>query len=337
MPETNRQWILVKRPEGPLTEDCFALRESPVPTPGPGEFVVRNELLSCDPTQRPWIEIDTYLPKIPIGDVVHGAAAGKVVASNNPEFQVGDAVQGGFGWQDYCVTDGKGPLGFRAIKLPPGVPLETALSLFGITGLTAYFGMLDVAAVREGDVVAVSGAAGSTGSLAAQIAKNHGATVIGIAGGPRKKAWLTEELRLQGAIDYKTEDVAARLKALAPNGLNVYFDNVGGTILEAALDNLAIGARIALCGAIAGYDDRSKIHGPANLTNLIIKRATMRGFLVLDYVDRAMDAVMRLMQWSGEGKLVNAVDVAQGLEQTPKAFRNLFTGGNLGKQLVRIA
>jgi len=335
MPENNRQWILVKRPEGPLTDDCFELRESAVPSPRAGEFVVRNEVLSCDPTQRAWIEIDTYLPKIPLGDVVRGAAAGKVVASQHPDFAVGDAVQGGFGWQDYCVTDGKGPLG--ALKLPPGVPFETALSLFGITGLTAYFGMVDVAGVKAGDTVVVSGAAGSTGSLASQIAKNLGAKVIGIAGGAKKKAWLTSDLKLDAAIDYKSEDVAARLKALAPKGLSVYFDNVGGTILEAALDNLAIGARIALCGAIAGYDDHSKAHGPANYTNLIIYRATMRGFLVLDFLDRAMEAVGRLMQWSGEGKLVNAVDVAQGLEQTPKAFRNLFTGGNLGKQLVRIA
>lgn len=335
MPEKNRQWILVKRPEGPLTDDCFELRESAVPSPRAGEFVVRNEVLSCDPTQRAWIEVDTYLPKIPLGDVVRGAAAGKVVASQHPDFAVGDTVQGGFGWQDYCVTDGKGPLG--ALKLPPGVPFETALSLFGITGLTAYFGMVDVAAVKAGDTVVVSGAAGSTGSLASQIAKNLGAKVIGIAGGAKKKAWLTSDLKLDAAIDYKSEDVAASLKALAPKGLNVYFDNVGGTILEAALDNLAIGARIALCGAIAGYDDRSKAHGPANYTNLIIYRATMRGFLVLDFLDRAMEAVGHLMQWSGEGKLVNAVDVAQGLEQTPKAFRNLFTGGNLGKQLVRIA
>ena len=334
MPEKNRQWILVKRPDGPLTDDCFELRESAVPALKPGEFVVRNEVLSCDPTQRAWIEVDTYLPKIPLGEVVRGAAAGKVVASNHPDFQVGDVVQGGFGWQDYCVTDGKGPLG--AMKLPPGVPLETALSLFGITGLTAYFGIVDVAAVKAGDTVVVSGAAGSTGSLASQIAKNLGAHVIGIAGGAKKKAWLTGELKLDGAIDYKSEDVAARIKALAPKGLDVYFDNVGGTILEAALDNLAIGARIALCGAIAGYDDRSQAHGPANYTNLIIRRASMRGFLVLDFLDRAMEAVGKLIQWSQEGKLVNAVDVAHGLEQTPKAFRNLFTGGNLGKQLVQI-
>jgi NADPH-dependent curcumin reductase CurA len=335
MADKNRQWVLVKRPNGPLTDDCFELRETPVPEPDPGEFVVRNELLSCDPTQRAWIEVDTYLPKIPLGDVVRAAAAGKVVASKHPDFQVGDAVQGGFGWQDYCLTDGKGPLG--AMKLPPGIPLETALSLFGITGLTAYFGVVDVAAVKAGDTVLVSGAAGSTGSLAAQIAKNLGARVVGIAGGGKKKAWLVDELKLDAAIDYKNEDVAARIKELAPQGVNVYFDNVGGTILEAALDNLAIGARIALCGAIAGYDDRSKIHGPANYTNLIIRRATMRGFLVLDFLDRAMEAVGKLAQWSAEGKLVNAIDVAQGLEQTPKAFRNLFTGGNLGKQLVRIA
>jgi NADPH-dependent curcumin reductase CurA len=335
MAEKNRQWILVKRPDGPLTDDCFDLRESTVPAPKDGEFVVRNEVLSCDPTQRAWIEIDTYLPKVPLGEVVRAAAAGRVIASRHPNFQVGDVVQGGFGWQDFCVTDGKGPLG--ALKMPPGVPLETALSLFGITGLTAYFGTVDVAGVKAGDTVLVSGAAGSTGSLAAQIARNLGARVIGVAGGPKKKAWLTGELKLDGAIDYKNEDVRARIKALAPNGLNVYFDNVGGAILEAALDNLAIGARIALCGAISGYDDRSRMRGPANYTNLIVYRACMRGFLVLDFLDRAMEAVGKLAQWSQEGKLVNAVDIAQGLEQTPKAFRNLFTGGNIGKQLVRIA
>jgi NADPH-dependent curcumin reductase CurA len=334
MTRKNRQWILVKRPDGPLTDDCFALRESPIPPLGDGEFLVRNEFLSCDPTQRAWIEIDTYLPKIPLGEVVRAAAAGTVVASKHPDFQEGDAVQGGFGWQEYCVTDGTGPLG--AIKLPPGVPLDTALSLFGITGLTAYFGTVDVAGVQAGETVLVSGAAGSTGSLAAQIAKNLGARVIGIAGGPKKQAWLTTELKLDAAIDYKAEDVSARLGELAPNGVDVYFDNVGGAILEAALDHLAIGARIALCGAIAGYDDRSKMHGPANYTNLIIRRASMRGFLVLDFLDRAMEAVGRLAQWSAEGRLVNAVDVAQGIEQTPKAFRNLFTGGNLGKQLVRV-
>src|SRR5262249_43909469 len=195
-------------------------------------------------TQRAWIEIDTYLPKIPLGEVVRGAAAGRVVESKHPDFQVGDVVQGGFGWQEYCVTDGKGPLG--AMKLPPGVPLETALSLFGITGLTAYFGMVDVAEVKAGDTVvgsraagstgAAPGAAGSTGSLAAQIAKNLGARVIGIAGGAKKKTWLTKELKLDAAIDYKNDDVSARIKEFAPKGINVYFDNVGGPILEAALD-----------------------------------------------------------------------------------------------------
>ena len=334
MSDRNRQWILVKRPSGRVTNDCFELREGPVPTIRDGEILVRNLYLSCDPTQRGWMEVDTYLPKIPLGEVMRAGAAGKVVASKHPDFAEGDLVQGGFGWQDYCVTDGKGPLGVT--KLPPGVPLETALSLFGITGLTAYFGMLDVAGVKKGETVLVSGAAGATGSVAAQIAKIQGARVIGIAGGERKKKWLAETLKLDGAIDYRSEDVSARIGELAPKGLDVYFDNVGGEILEAALAHLAIGARIALCGAISGYDDIANLRGPRNYTALIIRRATMRGFLVLDYLDRAMEAVGALAQWAAEGKLVNEVDVAEGLESAPDAFRRLFTGENLGKQLVRV-
>ena len=264
MADTNRQWILVRRPSGPITDDCFELRESPVPEPADGQFLVQNEYLSCDPAQRGWMAVDTYIPKIPLGEVVRARGVGKVVASRHPDFAVGDLVQGSFGWQEYCVSDAGGLSGTR--RLSPDLPLDLALSVFGSTGITAYFGMIEVARVKEGDVVLVSGAAGATGSIAAQIARVKGARVIGIAGGPRKKEFLLKVLKLDGAIDYKNEDVDVRIAELAPKGLDIYFDNVGGKILEAAIAHLALGARIALCGAISGYRGPKRDEGSGELS-----------------------------------------------------------------------
>ena len=334
MADTNRQWILVRRPSGPITDDCFELRESPVPEPADGQFLVQNEYLSCDPAQRGWMAVDTYIPKIPLGEVVRARGVGKVVASRHPDFAVGDLVWGSFGWQEYCVSDGGGLSGTR--RLPPGLPLDLALSVFGSTGITAYFGMIEVARVKEGDVVLVSGAAGATGSIAAQIARVKGARVIGIAGGPRKKEFLLKVLKLDDAIDYKNEDVDVRIAELAPKGLDIYFDNVGGKILEAAIAHLALGARIALCGAISGYEDLSAMKGPANYLNLILTRSTMQGFLMPDFLDRATECVADLARWIEEGKLVNQIDVVEGIENTPAAFKRLFTGENFGKQIVRL-
>jgi NADPH-dependent curcumin reductase CurA len=335
MAENNRKWLLRSRPEGMVDRANFEWREESRPEIRDGQFLVRNLWLSCDPAQRAWMEIDTYIPKIPLGEVMYALSAGEVVESKHPGFQKGDRVTGSWGWQDYAATDGSGLL--AAMKIPPGVDYPMALSLFGVTGLTAYFGLLDVGAPKPADTVVVSGAAGSTGSFAAQIAKIKGCRVIGIAGGEKKCAWLTKELGLDAAIDYRKGAVGARLRELAPRGIDVYFDNVGGEILDAVLANLAVGARIALCGAISGYNDLRHTVGLTNTTNLIVKCGTMRGFLVMQFAARYGAAIAELAEWAAAGKIKSEVDVVEGLENAPAALRRLFAGENLGKQLVKVA
>ena len=335
---TNRKWVLNDRPTGIVGREHFEWVEEPVPEVSDGQFLVRNLWLSCDPAQRAWMEIDTYIPRLPLGEVMAGGSAAQVVQSKHPDFAEGDVISGVFGWQDYAVTDGSAFGGlFQPLKLPPGIDLPTALSLFGITGLTAYFGLLDVGEAKEGETVLVSGAAGAVGSVVCQIAKAKGCRAIGIAGGPEKCAWLTSELGVDEAIDYKGEDVGKRLRETCPKGVDVFFDNVGGEILDAVLPNLALHGRVVICGAVSGYSDFEGRYGLRNYHMLIMKRATMRGFLVFDFLDRAMDAVGELAGWAGEGKLKNQVDVVEGLENAPDALRRLFTGENVGKQLVHVA
>lgn len=331
----NRQWRLKSRPVGMVSRENFEWTEEPVPPVGDGQFLVRNLYLSFDPTQRAWMAGPTYLPEIGIGEVMRAGATGQVIESKNPEFKEGEFVSGGLGWQDYMVTDGKGMLPLQ--KVPPGVPLPMAMSVVGLTGLTAYFGLLRVGEPKEGETVVVSGAAGATGSVAAQIAKLKGARVIGIAGGAEKCAWLEGELGLDAVIDYKNEDVAARTKELCPKGVNVYFDNVGGPILEAMLDNLALGGRIVLCGAISQYNAEEPPPGPRNYTQLIVKRGKMQGFLILDFAKDFQTAAMEMVQWVGQGKLKYQVDIQEGLENAPETFLRIFTGQNRGKQLLKIA
>lgn len=335
MSPINRQWLLIKRPEGPLDEACFEWSEAPTPEPGDGEFLVRNLWLSFDPTQRGWMTRDTYVPKIPLGEVMRAASVGQVVESNHPKFAVGDLVQGAYGWQDYAVTDGGGLMPAR--KLPPGTPPNLALSLYGITGLTAYFGVLDIGKPREGETFVVSGAAGATGSVAGMIAKTQGCRVIGIAGGPVKCDWLVKDARFDAAIDYKSEDVGARLSELCPKGVDVYFDNVGGEILNEVLARIARRARIVLCGAISRYELEDWGHGPGNYFNLIIQHGRMEGFIVLEYAARFPDAIAQLAKWQAEGRVIQREDVADGLENAPRTLQRLFTGANFGKQLLRIA
>ncbi len=336
---TNRRWILSTRPTGIVSREHFEWIEEPVPDVGDGEFLVRNLWISCDPAQRAWMEIDTYIPKLPLGEVMAAGTAGEVVESKHPDFAVGDLVSGVFGWQDYAIGSGEGFGGglFPPLKLPPGTDLPTALSLFGITGLTAYFGLLDVGEAKEGETVMVSGAAGAVGSIVCQIAKVKGCRVVGVAGGARKCDWLRSELGVDEAIDYKSEDVGARLRELCPDGVNVFFDNVGGEMLDAVLANLAMRARIVLCGAVSGYSGFGERYGLRNYHVLITRRGTMRGFLVFDFMHRAMDAIGELAGWAGEGRIKNQVDVIEGLENAPDALRRLFTGENLGKQLVKVA
>ena len=245
----NRQWKLVRRPVGNISADDFQLTEAAIPTPEQGQVLVRNLWLSFDPTQRGWMTRDTYIPIIPLGDVMRAASVGQIIQSEHPEYNAGEFVQGAFGWQDYIATDGAGFLPLR--KLPPGMAPNLALSLFGITGPTAYFGVLDVGQAKAGETLVVSGAAGATGSVAGQIAKIKGCRVIGTAGGKAKCDWLKNDLGFDGVIDYQSEDVGAQLSALCPNGIDVFFDNVGGIVLNEVLARLGLKARIVLCGAIS--------------------------------------------------------------------------------------
>jgi NADPH-dependent curcumin reductase CurA len=333
--DKNRKWVLSARPQGMVERENFAWKEEPVPAIGDGEFLVRNLWLSCDPAQRAWMEMDTYIPVLPLGEVMLSGSAGEVVESRHPGFEAGDLVSGTFGWQDYAVSDGGGT--FPATKIPSGVDLPTALSLFGVSGLTAYVGLLDIGQPKAGETVLVSGAAGSVGSLVTQIAKIKGCYVVGIAGGAAKCEWLRNELGLDDAIDYKSEDVPERLDDCCPNGVDVFFDNVGGEILDAALDRIVIGARVVLCGAISGYTDFEQRPGIRNHYRLIVRRATMRGFLVFDHMDRVPEAIGELASWAAAGRIKNQLDIVEGLEHAPEALNRLFTGQNLGKQLVKIA
>jgi len=333
--DVNRQWRLVRRPEGNIRQDDFQLTEAAVPTPKDGQVLVRNLWLSFDPTQRGWMTMDTYVPMIPLGEVMRAAGVGQIIQSKHSDYKPGEFVQGAFGWQDYIATDGADFIPMR--KLPAGVPPNLALSLFGITGPTAYFGVLDVGQVKAGDTFVVSGAAGATGSVAGQIARIKGCRVIGTAGGKAKCDWLRNELGFDGVIDYKSEDVGAQLSALCPNGIDVFFDNVGGVVLNEVLARLRFKARVVLCGAISRYNDVTPLPGPANYFNLVITRSRMEGFIVLDYAARFPEAIGALAGWLKDGKLKQKEDVAAGLENAPHTLVRLFTGDNFGKQLLKIS
>ena len=329
----NRQWLLAKRPMGMVSAANFEFREVPVPAPGAGEILVRNLYLSFDPAMRGWMEDrPSYIPPVGLGEVMRCAAVGQVIESHDGGIPVGSFVSGFFGWQEYALA-GPG----RATPIPAGMPLTWPIGVLGITGCTAYFGMLDIGQPKPGETVVVSGAAGATGSIAAQIARIRGARSIGIAGGAEKCAWLRDAARLDAAIDYKTEDVGARLSALCPNGIDVFFDNVGGAILEAALARIALRARIVLCGGISGYNEKEPPPGPRNLMNLVRQRARMEGLILTDYAPRIAEARSQLADWMRAGELAHREDVQEGIESAPRTFLRLFSGENLGKQLLRVA
>jgi NADPH-dependent curcumin reductase CurA len=330
----NHQWLLARRPEGLVSAQDFQYVESPAPEPADGEALVRNLYLSVDPTQRGWMAGDTYLPAVKIGEVMRSFAVGEVVESRHPAFKPGQLVQGLFGWQEFAIARPGTPS--SPTPLPAGVPIETAMSALGLTGITAYFGLLDVGRPKPGETVVVSGAAGATGSAAAQIAKIAGCRVIGIAGGPEKCAYLTGELGLDGAVDYRAPDAGKALRALCPKGIDVFFDNVGGPILDAVLAQLAMRGRIVLCGGIAHYNDSRPTPGPSNYLALVMKRGRMEGFIVLDYLSRSAEAVTALAGWIRDGRLKDRIDVVDGLANAPAALLRVFEGKNQGKQLVRL-
>lgn len=336
MADVNRSWRLAARPQGMIKDSDFTWREDPVPAElGEGEILVRTLYLSVDPTQRGWMEMDTYMPAVKIGEVMRAGGVGRVVRSNAPAFAPGDLVSGMVGWQDYAVMGSSGLV--APFKLPPGVAPTMALSILGLTGLTAYFGLLEVGRPKETETVVVSGAAGATGMVVGQIAKIKGCRAVGIAGGPDKCAFLTNELGYDAAIDYKSEDVVKRLREVCPKGIDVYFDNVGGDILEAGLSNLAMRGRVVLCGAISGYNDMRNTRGPRNYMNLLLQRGRMEGFIVTDYAAKFGEAVREIASWAAAGRIKDRVDVAEGLENAPAALRRLFTGANIGKQVIKVA
>ncbi len=330
MTELNHRITLAQRPVGAVGPECFTTDEVPVPEPGPGEALVEVGWLSIDPTIRGWMAQDTYLPAIEIGAPIRSGGLGTVIRSNADALPVGATVFGMTGWQQYAVVDA------GAMVVPDGVEPEAALSVFGVTGLTAYFGLLDVGRPVEGETVLVSGAAGATGSVVGQIARIKGCRVVGIAGSDEKCAWLTDELGFDVAINYRTDDVRAAIGAACPDGVDVFFDNVGGDILEAALAHLGMRGRVVMCGAISEYNDEELRPGPNNLNNLIINRGRMEGFIILDYLDRAPEAMADLVTWVLGGELIYRVDVVDGLDRAPAAMDRLFTGANLGKVLVRL-
>ena len=332
---TQRVIKMASHPSGALEDDDFELVDAPVPEPADGEALVRTLYLSLDPAIRVWMNgIDTYVPGIHVGDVMRAGGLGEVVQSRNAAYTEGDLVFGMMQWSEYCIARA-GPDGM--MTLPRQEPITAFLSVLGVTGLTAYFGMLDVAQPKEGETVVVSGAAGAVGSVAGQIGKIIGCRVVGIAGGPEKCAWITDELGFDAWIDYKSEDVAARLRETCHDGIDVFFDNVGGEILDAVLGQINLHARIALCGAISQYDTADLSPGPRNFINLIPQRGRVEGFILLDYRDRFVDAILQLGQWVQEGRIRYAEDIVDGLENAPAAFRRLFTGENTGKLIVKVA
>ena len=334
MSDRNRRMILAERPTGLVDAGTVRLEEVDVPEPGEGEALARVRYLSIDPTIRTWMDdAPGYLPPIAIDEVVRSGGIAEIVKSNAEQYKPGDLVFGFTGWQDYVIASPA--TGYRT--LPAGVAPRLALGLLGMTGMTAYFGLIDVGRVKQGDVVVVSGAAGATGSTVGQLAKIKGAAkVIGIAGGPEKCAYIVDQLGFDEAIDYKNDNVGKRLREAAPEGIDLYFDNVGGEILDACLARLAMRGRIVLCGAISGYNDRGAAKGPANYSNLIVKRGRMEGFLILDYFDRIDAAQAEMAGWLGEGKLKSAEHVVEGLENAPQALNLLFSGGNTGKVMVKL-
>jgi NADPH-dependent curcumin reductase CurA len=330
---TQKAFILNKRPDPIVNDEVLQLREIQIPELKDGQALVQNMFLSIDPTNRIWMEEKpSYLPPLPLGSVMRGLTGGRVLESRAPGLKVGDLVVGMGGWSEYSVAS-KGEMS----RIPGEVGLEAALSIFGHIGLTAYFGLLEVGQLKPGETVLVSAAAGATGSLVGQIAKVKGCKVYGTVGSDEKLQWIKGELGFDGGLNYnRTKDFTKAIKELIPQGIDVYFDNVGGEMLDAALAHLAMRGRIVLCGAISQYNQK-EVYAPKNYLNLLMKRGRMEGFIVLDYMPRAMEASKDLAQWMGEGKLKTKVDIVEGFENAPKALQKLFEGSHSGKLLVKLA
>ena len=334
MSEINHQVRLAARPSGLPKASDWSMTEEPLPAPGPGEFAVAISHVSLDPAMRGWMNAGaSYIDPVEIGDVMRAGAVGRIIASEHPGFAVGEHVYSAFGVQEYALSDGAG-----VMKVDPSLaPLPCYLGTLGMTGMTAYFGLLDTGSLQDGDTVVVSGAAGAVGSVAGQIAKIKDCQVIGIAGGEEKCRWIVDELGFDAAIDYKTEDVRRALREAAPKGVDVYFDNVGGEILDAVLTRLARGARIVICGAVSQYNATEGVRGPSNYLSLLVARASMTGMVVFDYAPRFGAAAAEIAGWMREGRLISREDVVEGgVSAFPDALLKLFSGENIGKLVLRV-
>lgn len=331
----NRQWRLCRRPTSSPAVENLEFSEAPVATPADGEVLVRNIYLSLDPSNRLWMsEREQYMPPVALGDVMRGITLAVVEQTRSDRLAVGDIVMATAGWEDFSV------LSARAVqKLQPvdGVPLSAYLSVLGPTGLTAYFGVTDIARPQAGEVMVVSAAAGAVGSLAGQIGKILGCRVVGIAGGPDKCRWLTETLGFDGAIDYRAGSVAQRLDTLCPDGVDIDFENVGGEIMEAVYGRLRLHGRLVLCGMISAYQQEGGIPGPRDFSRVLMQRLSIRGFIVTDYLARSAEAADALSRWIGEGRLQWRDEIVPGLEHAPTAMHRLFTGDHQGKLMVAVS
>jgi NADPH-dependent curcumin reductase CurA len=330
---TNRQILLVEAPKDKLALEHFALTEAPIAPVNEGEVGVEVRYISLDAANRAWMQGATYRDAVVAGSLMPGGGVAEVLESKAPGFAPGDLVFADTGWQEYATLPAK-----RLIPLPKVEPITHLLSVYGIAGLTAYFGLLKVATPGPGETVVVSAAAGSVGSLAGQIAKIKGCRVVGIAGGEDKCQWLVRELGFDAAVDYKAGPLFKALKAAAPSGIDVYFDNVGGDILEACLAQMNIGGRIACCGAISAYDGPAPAHGPRGVPGLIVvKRLTLKGFIVTDYFAEREEAIADLARWVASQQLKVQEEVIEGLENTPGALIGLLAGQNRGKRMVKVS
>jgi len=331
----NRQFRLKARPEGRIERSHFDFVEAKVPEPGAGQALVRVLYLSLDPTNRIWMsDMDQYMPPVAIGEVMRGGGIGVVLKSSSPRYQPGDHVVGLTGWQDYCLADeGENAMTVLPADLP--IPLSTMLGACGMTGVTAYFGLLELGRPQPGETVLVSAAAGAVGSVVGQIAKIQGCRVVGIAGGAEKCRHIIEGLGFDAAVDYKSADWRQQLVAATPDGIDVNFENVGGEIMEAVMARMNLFGRMPLCGMISGYNSGEPMR--ADFAPILMRRIEVRGFIVTDFMDRFAEATLQLATWYLEGKLKHEETVVEGLESAPEAVNLLFDGGNVGKLVVRVS
>ncbi|MBA6412029.1 NADP-dependent oxidoreductase [Parahaliea sp. F7430] len=332
----NRQWLLKARPEGMIGTEHFELVTSAIPEPAAGQALIKTLMLSFDPAMRGWVEDEpSYLPPVAIGEPMRASGVGQVIRSNNPELPVGSLVQGMLNWQEYSLADPSS--GWMPRPLPAQVTPSMALSVLGGTSLTAYFGLLEIGQPVAGETVLVSGAAGATGSVVAQIARLKGCRVIGIAGGEEKCQWLQQDCKIPEVIDYQKQNLKDELARRCADGINVFFDNVGGDTLEAGIEHMADFGRIVMCGAISGYNDASPAPGPRNMMKVITRRLRLQGFIMMDFMDRMEEAYRDLGQWVAAGEIAWREDIQQGFENIPSTLLRLYDGRNQGKQLLQLA